>query len=126
MTQRNGRREIRSRQERAVTPSSPPVVQQPPENGEAPPDLDQLRRIADAQGFALSRKKTPQRGRPEAEGGRIRTTCSMSVPIRDAIEKARYELHLTFSEIIERALFYYLENQGFQVDGSPPPENTGR
>ena len=94
-----------------------------PEGSAEPQDLEEVRRAAEVHGFSLSRRRRSQHFKAQPEDGRVRTACSLPVPVRNALEMARLEFNVPMSEILERATVYYLMDQGLQVDGVslPPP-----
>ena len=127
MTQRNSGDPpaMRSRQERAMAQSQAAEVAEaaPPGGSAVPQDLEDVRRAAEIHGFSLSRRRRAQHFKAQPEDGRVRTACSLPVPVRNALEMARLEFNVPMSEILERATVYYLIEQGLQVDGVslPPP-----
>ena len=115
-------RAIRARQERAISQDPEPASQgAAAPGGPAPEELDEIRRAAEVHGFSLSRRRRGQRSRAEPEDGRVRTACSLPVPVRNAVEMARLEFNVPMSEILERATVYYLMEHGVHVDGATLP-----
>ena len=88
---------------------------------EAPlPGVDDIRRMAQAEGFALSRERGPRKFRPDPDArGGVRMTCRISSPVRMAMELARMDMNVSYSEIMEVAISLYLESRGFPVDSLP-------
>jgi hypothetical protein len=130
MTQ-SDKRPLRSREERAMAAGSGPEPGplDPPEGPEPvaspAPEMEELRRLARSQGLSLSRERRAKRVRPDSEMGYVRMACRVSLPVRRALETARWELGLTFSEVIEQGVVLYLESRGLRVDGvhpMPPPD----
>ena len=120
MTQGN-QRPLRSREERARAARSEEFPEEDPAGPEPAGDVEQLRRAAEAQGFSLARERRPSGVRPAVEEGRVRVACRVSVEVRRAMELARWELNLTFSDIIERGVVLFLDSQGLRVEGVDPP-----
>ena len=86
--------------------------------------VDDIKRMALAEGFVLSRERGPRKFRPDPdERGGVRMTCRLSSPVRRAMELARMDMNVSYSEIIEVALSLYLESRGFPVGSLP---NGGR
>jgi hypothetical protein len=114
---------MRARQERAISQGPEPVPggDGPGGGGPASDELDEIRRAAEVHGFSLSRRRRGQRSRARAEDGRVRTGCSLPVPVRNAVEMARLEFNVPMSEILERAVVYYLMEHGLHVDGVTLP-----
>ena len=111
MTQ--GRRPIRSRQQRSVEGSSPSSVDEV-SAADAPHAEDgdvELRDLARSQGYRLVRD-----GRP-ARRERIPTCVHISVPVRRAMEATRYPLGLNFSEMVDLGVVMLLESRGIHVEG---------
>ncbi len=113
---------MHSRQERAMAKSQAAEAA-PPEGSAVSQDLEDVRRAAEVHGFSLSRRRRSQRFKAQPEDGRVRTACSLPVPVRNALEMARLEFNVPMSEILERATVHYLMEQGLRVDGAslPPP-----
>ena len=85
--------------------------------------VEALRQQAEMMGYNLMKTQRPRQARPPTKkGGRIQTTYTMTVEIREALEAARSELNLTFSQIIERGIVCYLASQGITVPGFALPE----
>ena len=81
------------------------------------PELDDIRRMAQSQGFVLYRERQAPKFRPDADArGGVRMTCRISSPVRRAMEVARMDLNVSYSQIIEAALSLYLDSRGFSVD----------
>ena len=81
------------------------------------PGVDDIRRMAQAEGFALSRERGPRKFRPDPDArGGVRMTCRISSPVRMAMELARMDMNVSYSEIMEVAISLYLESRGFPVD----------
>ena len=120
-------RPIVSRQERnrGGGPGLTPEGGGTPENGASPEGgvLDALREAASAQGYDLMRHRRPARARAEMENGSVRITANISRPVRLSMEQAKFELNLSFSQIVERALVYYLHAEGLQGGDLPSPED---
>ena len=84
------------------------------------PGVDDIRRMAQAEGFALSRERGPRKFRPDPDArGGVRMTCRISSPVRMAMELARMDMNVSYSEIMEVAISLYLESRGFPVDSLP-------
>ena len=88
--------------------------------------LARLRQEAEEEGFTLAKRQAPRKARPEPKKGRVSTMLSIPVEVREAMETARIQLNMTFSQIAERAVVQFLDSQGIPVRGAtfpdtPPP-----
>lgn len=53
--------------------------------------------------------------RPDLEAGKSRLHCTISIPVRYALECARWEFNTSISDIVDKAVADYLERQGISV-----------
>ena len=75
-------------------------------------ELERIRDLAKAQGFVLFREPRARQFRPEPDSkGGVRTSCRLSSGARRELEQARLELNMSYSEIIERGIYMFLESR---------------
>ena len=99
------RRPIRSLEDRAgLTP-------EPQDEVEPGLEEEDLRKLALDRGFRLVRD--PRIGK----GQRVRMLLHVSVEVRQALEAARGQLGLNYSEIVDRSVVMFLESRGLRVEG---------
>ena len=119
---------IRSKDERERNPSKGSV---PPVNGSAAAPLndgsepaapegeenvlDEVRRSAQALGYGLRREPRARRPRPDSRDGRVSTTCRLDPAVRDALDQARLQLNMNFSDMINAGVVLFLESQNLRV-----------
>lgn len=122
MTQRT-RRSIRSREERGLDAE---VRRFEVGNGVPGPEgagddgLEEVRRLAQSHGFVLSKERRAKKARPDERNGKVRLSCNVSVAVRDAMERGRYELGMGFSEMVEIGVAMYLESMGLRIVAASP------
>ena len=125
MTQQNPAPPIRSKAERARTQAdsapSPSVS-----NGASPEEgdsdsliLDEIRESARSIGYEVRKEPRARRPRPEARDGRIPTTCRIHPEIRDAMDRARLELNMNFSDMINAGVVMFLRSRNLGIDVEP-------
>ena len=140
MTQQNQKLPIRSRDDRArdlasrerVSPESPESLESPDKvdsssdvssngagNGAGNAGLDSLAEVreqARSLGYSIRRKPRPRRPSPEPKDGRISTTCRLYPEVRAAMDQARLELNLNYSDMINAGIVMFLESRNLRGD----------
>ena len=105
------RRPIRSREQRSREERSRAVEPSQDDPGSSDSQEEELRRVARDQGFRLVRDSRVGRNK------RVRTLLHISVEVRQALELARGQLGLNYSEIVDRSVVMFLESRGLRVEG---------
>ena len=77
--------------------------------------LDEVRRSAQALGYGLRREPRARRPRPDSRDGRVSTTCRLDPAVRDALDQARLQLNMNFSDMINAGVVLFLESQNLRV-----------
>ena len=140
MTQQNQKLPIRSRDDRArdlasrerVSPESPESLESPDKvdsssdvssngagNGAGNAGLDSLAEVreqARSLGYSIRREPRPRRPSPEPKDGRISTTCRLYPEVRAAMDQARLELNLNYSDMINAGIVMFLESRNLRGD----------
>lgn len=110
---------LRSITERRAV-NAPVPLPEVPVNGSPPEDgVEELRRLAQAQGYRVSRQSRPRRARPDSRGGRVMTTCRLAPSVREAMEQARWQLNLTYADMINAGVVMFLRSQNLRVEVDP-------
>ena len=78
-------------------------------------NLDELRRSAHAMGYEIRREPRRRRPRPESRDGRVSTTCRLDPAVRDALDQARLQLNMNYSDMINAGVVLFLESQNLRV-----------
>ena len=128
MTQQNQRLPIRSRddrardlaaEERASLESADEL--DPSSNGSSdgagdpgPDSLAEVRELARSLGYSVRREPRPRRPSPEPKDGRISTTCRLYPEVRAAMDQARLELNLNYSDMINAGIIMFLESRNLR------------
>ena len=137
MTQQNQKLPIRSRDDRAkdlaarerVSLESP---ESPDETGSSSngsssgssngagnagsDSLAEVREQAHSLGYSIRREPRPRRPSPEPKDGRISTTCRLYPEVRAAMDQARLELNLNYSDMINAGIIMFLESRNLRGD----------
>ena len=124
MTQSDERPPIRSRNERArdrVSQEPAPALDSSVPGDDGAADLTEdaiaeLRRLASSRGFNVRRESRPRRPRPDVHQGRVSTTCRLVPEVRDAMDLARLELNMNYSDMINAGVIMFLRSQNLRVD----------
>jgi hypothetical protein len=112
---------IRSKSERERSTSNgsvPPAAADgtPDDSGVgADSDLDALRRSAQALGYEIRREPRRRRPRPDSRDGRVSTTCRLDPAVRDALDQARLQLNMNYSDMINAGVVLFMESQNLRV-----------
>ena len=140
MTQQNQKLPIRSRDDRArdlaareqvspeslkspessdETDSSSNVSSSGSSNGAGNAGSDSLAEVreqAHSLGYSIRREPRPRRPSPEPKDGRISTTCRLYPEVRAAMDQARLELNLNYSDMINAGIIMFLESRNLRGD----------
>ena len=135
MTQQNPKLPIRSRDDRArdlaakdlaakerVSPESsdePNSSSNGSSNGAVDAGSDSLAEVreqARSLGYSIRREPRPRRPSPEAKDGRVSTTCRLYPEVRAAMDQARLELNLNYSDMINAGIIMFLESRNLRGD----------
>ena len=126
MTQSEQRLPIRSKNERAKERASQESFSGPDVssldvsgNGaaDAPEDeIAEIRRLAHSRGYAVRREGRARRPRPETRDGRVSTTCRLFPEVRDAMDQARLELNMNYSDMINAGIVMFLQSQNLRIE----------
>ena len=131
MSQSEQRPPIRSKNERAKERASQESLSGPMVSGngtgDAPEDeIAEIRRLARSRGYDVRREARPRRPRPEIRDGRVSTTCRLIPEVRDAMDQARLELNMNYSDMINAGIVMYLRSQNLRIEvdleGLPPAQ----
>ncbi len=87
-----------------------------PQDDAAEDDIAEIRRLARSKGYDVRREARPRRPRPESRGGRVSTTCRLIPEVRDAMDKARLELNMNYSDMINAGVVMFLRSQNLRAD----------
>ena len=119
MTQQDQRLPIRSKDERARDQVAvvPAGDSGPSRDGDG--SLAEVRQLAHSLGYTVRREPRSRRPRPETRDGRVSTTCRLHPDVRSAMEQARLELNLTYSDMINAGVIMFLESQHLRVGVDP-------
>jgi hypothetical protein len=79
-------------------------------------DISELRRLARSRGYDVRREPRPRRPRPDVHQGRVSTTCRLAPEVRDAMDLARLELNMNYSDMINAGVIMFLRSQNLRVD----------
>ena len=92
-------------------------------SAEGPDRAEQEERLREqAKALGLNLQRPGRRGgfRPRADGnGKVRQTISMSLPVREGLEQACWQLDVNYSDMVERALAHYFQALGLHFEGVP-------
>ena len=124
MTQSDKRPPIRSKNERAkdrVSQDPAPALDSPAPSDDGAAELPEealaeLRRLASSRGYNVRRESRPRRPRPDVHQGRVSTTCRLAPEVRDAMDLARLELNMNYSDMINAGVIMFLRSQNLRVD----------
>ena len=139
MTQQNQKLPIRSRDDRArdlaarerVSPESlkspessessdkPDFSSNASSNGAGDAGSDSLAEVreqAHSLGYSIRREPRPRRPSPEPKDGRVSTTCRLYPEVRAAMDQARLELNLNYSDMINAGIVMFLESRNLRGD----------
>ena len=136
MTQSEQHLPIRSKNERAKERASQESLSGPNVSsldvsgngsGDAPEDeIAEIRRLAHSRGYAVRREGRARRPRPETRDGRVSTTCRLVPEVRDAMDQARLELNMNYSDMINAGIVMFLRSQNLRIEvdleGLPPAQ----
>ena len=85
--------------------------------GDAPEDeIAEIRRLAHSRGYAVRREGRARRPRPETRDGRVSTTCRLVPEVRDAMDQARLELNMNYSDMINAGIVMFLQSQNLRIE----------
>ena len=78
--------------------------------------LAEVREQAHSLGYSIRREPRPRRPSPEPKDGRISTTCRLYPEVRAAMDQARLELNLNYSDMINAGIIMFLESRNLRGD----------
>ena len=121
MTQSEQHLPIRSKNDRAKDRASQESLSGPEVSGngagDAPEDeIAEIRRLAHSRGYAVRREGRARRPRPETRDGRVSTTCRLVPEVRDAMDQARLELNMNYSDMINAGIVMFLQSQNLRIE----------
>ncbi len=106
---------IRSREQRSSAPDPQP---QPDADGAAP-EVERVREQALAMGYDLRRVPRSRRPRPQVRGGSVSMNCKLDPRVREAMEQAKLELNMNYSEMVNAGVVMFLKSQELRIDLDP-------
>ena len=78
--------------------------------------LAEVREQAHSLGYSIRREPRPRRPSPEPKDGRVSTTCRLYPEVRAAMDQARLELNLNYSDMINAGIVMFLESRNLRGD----------
>ena len=78
--------------------------------------LAEVREQAHSLGYSIRREPRPRRPSPEPKDGRVSTTCRLYPEVRAAMDQARLELNLNYSDMINAGIVMFLESRNLRTD----------